>query len=154
MPGKRAREATANQPICLVMPGEPQSQRGKQGMQAEFLPDGAPDCPILRLFGFQAAEIARLQALCLNLANGSARQAEVPAELVNGCRLTLSVGHMSQGVVRSDQHGLFECILTSERWEEAATMLAPFCRSKDKSCFQWLDETSEISLLVSQSGQW
>lgn len=123
-------------------------------MQAEFLRDGAPDCPILRLFGFQAAEVSRLQALCFSLANGSARQAEVPAEPVNGCRLTLSVGRMSQGVVRSDQHGLFECILTSARWEEAAAMLAPFCQCEDKGRFQWLDETSEISLLLSQSGQW
>ncbi len=123
-------------------------------MQAEFLPEGAPDCPILRLFGFQAADISRLQAVCLSLANGSARQAEVPAEPVNGCRLTLSAGSMSQGVVRSDQHGLFECVLTPERWEEVAAMLTPFCRSKEESHFQWLDETSEILLLLSHSGQW
>ncbi len=154
MPTKYVRQAIAKRPISSIMLETPSSRAGKQDMQAEFLPDGALDCPILRLFGFQAAEIHRLMALCFCLANGSARQAEVPAEPVNGCRLTLSVGRFNKGVMRSDEHGRFECILTSERWEEAVAMLAPFCRRENGNRFQWLDETSEISLLLSQSGQW
>lgn len=154
MPGKHARIATAKRSIDLIMPAAPQSWAGKQDMQAEFLPDGAPDCPILRLFGFQVIEMHRLQALCFSLANGSARQVEMPAEPVSGCRLTLSVGRFNKAIVRSDKHGRFECVLTSERWQEITAMLAPFCGSEEEGRFQWLDETSEISLLLSQSGQW
>lgn len=123
-------------------------------MKAEYLPSGSPDCPILRLFDFEAAEVRHLTALCLSLASGSAERADIPAEAVNGCRLTLRVGRWNEGVLNTDEPERFECVLTPDGWEGVAELAAPFCEEQEGQRYQWLDENSPVSLLLSPSGQW
>ena len=123
-------------------------------MKAEYLPYGSPDCPILRLYDFEAAEARDLMALCLSLADGSAQCADLPAEAVNGCRLTLRVGYRNEGLAPTGETGRFECVLTPDEWRGVAELTAPFCEEQEGQCYQWLDESSPVSLLLSPTGYW
>jgi hypothetical protein len=40
-------------------------------MRLEYLPAGPPDCPLVRLFDFEADEVIRLRGLVTELADGS-----------------------------------------------------------------------------------
>ena len=123
-------------------------------MKAEYLPSGSPDCPILRLYDFQADEARHLMALCLSLADGSAERVNLPAEAVNGCRLMFRIGRWGEGVLPTNEQGRFECVLTPDGWQGVAELTAPFCEEQEGQRYQWLNESSPISLLLSPSGYW
>jgi len=45
-------------------------------------------------------------------------------------------------------------MLSQETWEQIAGLIESFCKSGGLSGYQWLDETSDISLLLSPDGSW
>ncbi len=125
-------------------------------MWLEYLPDGAPDCPLIRLFGFTQSEVAHLAAAVNDLASGRAERIavhEIPGVVpLGGCELLLLVRSWDQAVVRV---GLtrFECGLTTGTWENIAGLFDPF--SGGGVGHQWLvSSPGEARLLISYSGQW
>jgi hypothetical protein len=126
-------------------------------MKLEFLADGSPDCPLIRLYGFDRAGAVQLREIFKCLAAG-ARQSvpihqESGMEPIEGCRLDLRLGKSDVGIVQS-AHLRFECILTAEAWSDMAFLVDPFCESEEMPGYQWLNESGKTSLLLSRDGKW
>lgn len=127
-------------------------------MKLQYLPDGSPDCPLLRIYDFDGASACRLREVFIRLGSGISQPIalhELPiVESVDACRLVLSVGQKDEGVIPAPEPPAFECRLTPYTWRQAAKLAEPFCQDARLGTHQWLDETSEVSLLLSPSGQW
>jgi hypothetical protein len=125
-------------------------------MKIEFLPSGSPDCPLIRLYGFDRTEATRLREIVNRLASGSQEaislHEEIGVEPLGGCKLDLRLGGQDLGIVQNAPLS-FQCILTADRWSDMACLLQPFCETEG-SIFQWLNEDGKISLLLSRDGKW
>jgi hypothetical protein len=125
-------------------------------VKLEYLPDGSPDCPLIRLFEFDQLEAQRLRQLVISLVAGDrqdvALQNEEWVKPVGECCLNLRRGNRNQGV-RQAQALKFNCVLTPDGWSNVEALLEPFCESNTPG-FQWLTHDGRIALLISANGQW
>jgi hypothetical protein len=125
-------------------------------MKIEFLPDGSPDCPLIRLYAFDRAEAVRLREIANTLASGSQQaislHEEPGMEPIGGCQLDLCLGRQDSGIVRKAPLK-FACVLTADGWRDVAFLVQPFCETQSGG-FQWLNEVGEMSLLLSRDGNW
>jgi hypothetical protein len=84
-------------------------------MKLDFLPDGAEDCPLVRIWGFLPVEARLLHEAVTRLAGGQAESVEVHSqpgvEPIDGCQLTLRVGPDDRGVYALIGGNSFECLL-------------------------------------------
>ncbi len=125
-------------------------------MRLEYLPDGSPDCPLIRLFDFTPAEAARLGSAVADLAAGRAERVGVH-ELagviaVGGCELVLRVRVWDQAIVRVGP-AAFECGFSATTWGNVVGLIEPL--AAEAVGYQWLAGVpGEASLLLSASGQW
>lgn len=122
----------------------------------EYLVDGSPDCPLIRLFDFDRTSVAALRSAVKGLADGDSASVDLAsqdlAKSVGGCELVLRTGNRDLGVSEScPLH--FECVLMRDTFDDMAVLMEPFCDSA-KDGFQWLTEHSKISLLLSSNGKW
>lgn len=128
-------------------------------MKIEFLKEGSPDCPLIRIFGNQPFSAAKLVSAFRQLATGPIQEIaihEIPGFLsIEGC-LLFTRRHSENVGVRQLTDTAFECLLSPETWERLAELVDPFTQQHEGVRYQWLDETSEISLLISSSefGEW
>jgi hypothetical protein len=62
-------------------------------MKLEYLADGSPDCPLIRIYEFDHAEAGQFLAAVAALASGTANRVEVHmlpfVESLGSCRLAL-----------------------------------------------------------------
>jgi hypothetical protein len=125
-------------------------------MKLEFLADGSPDCPLLRLYDFHHEEAANLHRILKSLGNGFRESVQLDEEhgfqAVSGCRLTLQVDKHNLGLVQTAPR-IFHCALTNESWDWMAELVEPFCKPEGNG-YQWLNEEGAISLLLSKTGHW
>jgi hypothetical protein len=126
-------------------------------VKLEFLPDGSPDCPLIRLYDFSPAEAQRLLASVQALAEGHSMAVavhELPGvESIGSCRLTFRVREWDQAVLRIGSPAEFECGFRPATWHNVAGLIEPFVTKQ--SGFQWLaDVPGEASVLLSSSGLW
>jgi hypothetical protein len=126
-------------------------------MTLDYLPDGSPDCPLIRLYDFTPAEAERLRAVLAELAAGTAERVDVHrlpfVESVGGCRLTLIAQTWDAGVVRRAGPAEFDCGFRPDSWGNAAGLVEPFATGAHG--FQWLAGTpGEFGLLLSADGRW
>ena|SRR5947209_6745222 len=126
-------------------------------MKLQYIQDGGPDCPLIRLYDFQAVEATRLKELINSLANASSTcvplHEQSGIEPLDGCQLDLRLGTQNVGIVQQGQLK-FECALTAESWRDMASFVDPFCDATEMNTYQWLNEDGKISLLLSPSGSW
>jgi hypothetical protein len=126
-------------------------------MKMEFLAEASPDCPLIRLYDFQTRDALELKNLFDSLADGTrtaiALHEQSFIEPIDGCRLNLRVGIRDTGIVQTGPF-TFEGRLTPARWSDVAGLSEPFCVSAEPNRFQWLNEDSKISLLLSPDGMW
>lgn len=126
-------------------------------MKLEYLAQGSPDCPLIRLYEFDTTGAKRLREAFRSLADGS-RQ-DIPlheewwVESIAGCHLDLRLGERDLGVVER-LPSKFECVETPDSWLEIAAKVDPFCAGQSAENFAWLDEEGEASLLLTPSGRW
>jgi hypothetical protein len=125
-------------------------------MTLEYVPDGAVDTPLVLLAHFEPRDAAVLHQLVCDLSAGRCPEMPVHAiqgvEAIDGCRLVLRAGVRDQGIVREPRG--FVCILSPESWAGVADLIKPFCEEGTARIFQYLDETSEIKLVLSVDGGW
>lgn len=125
-------------------------------MKLQYLPNGSPDCPLIRLFEFARREAILLRQVFSHLATDQAVAThlhDMPSILpIDGCRLILEAKDTDAGILRNGEENSFRCVLTADSWSLLADLTEPF--TKDTGGFQWLDRTSDISLLLSNSGTW
>ncbi len=125
-------------------------------MKLEYLADGSPDCPLIRLYDFTPAEAGQLLANVAELASGVTNRVEVHqlpfVEPIRECRLALVRKDWDQAVVKVGSSN-FECGLTAGTWDNVVGRIEPFAASGRG--YQWLAGTpGEASVLLSPSGQW
>ena len=100
-------------------------------MKLDYLADGSPDRPLLRLYDFTPAEAGQLLAAVAGLASGAAERVEVHrlpfVEPLGGCRLSLVRRPWDQAVVRVSPSA-FECGFTAGTWENVAGLIGPRAR--------------------------
>jgi len=126
-------------------------------MKLEYLSDGSPDCPLIRLYDFTLAEAEQLHAAVAELASGSCQQVEIHRlpgiESIGGCRLTFRVSRHDGAIVQMESIAAFECRFTMDTWDNVAGLIEPFAQNGDG--FQWLAGVpGEANLILSVSGQW
>lgn len=134
-------------------------------MILDLLEEGAPDCPLVRLYGFTSAEAGDLHLTVKALAAG-----QIQSLLLSELDYVETPDHLSVRLVsssRSDElirvgRKAFECHLTGDRWARIADLIAPFCVETLPGTFQWLlggwqdphDQAPPPSLLFSVDGSW
>ncbi len=130
-------------------------------MYLEFLPDGHPDCPLLLISPAfpretkDPSEAEELYLMLLNLATDYVTLLEIHGltfiSPMDGCRLTAQVADQDFGVVLLENtKNHFTWKLTRQTWKEVLDSLFYFTRpSYGTHGYQWLDETSNISVLIS-----
>ncbi len=92
-------------------------------MQLEYLPNGSPDCLLIRLYDFTPTEAAALCAAVENLASGRAERIEVhklPGVIpIGGCELVFLMMDWDQGLIHLGP-AAFECGFTASTWDNIA----------------------------------
>src|SRR5262245_20483833 len=125
-------------------------------LKLEYLADGSPDCPLIRLYDFVPADIAALRAACLDVAEGREQELALHVQpwvcAIESCALVLSGGRRNKGVKAPRQSEPFVMQYESEGWLEVADKLEPFLL--DTYGFQWLTNEGDINVLISRSGLW
>ena len=127
-------------------------------MKLEYLADGSPDCPLIRLYDFTTAEATQLLALVTELASEGPERIDVHllpfVQPVDGCRLALIRRSWNQAIVRVGPSN-FECGFTAGTWDNVAGLIEPFCEDRSGERYQWLASSpGEADLLLSPSGKW
>ena len=124
-----------------------------------FIQDGSKDCPILQISGTDLQTSRELFHAIRTLRDSMAgsfiihevfgfENCKVPA-------LTFEISHSDIGVQKARSGDGFTCTLSYDGWTRVEDFLAPFCsRLSSQNGFQWLDESSEISLLYSPCRAW
>jgi hypothetical protein len=126
-------------------------------MKLEYLNAGSPDCPLIRLYDFTAAEAALLLSAVTALASGAVERIDMDRlpyiEPVGGCQLALMGQAWDQAIARESGPAGFVCGLTADSWDNVAGLVEPFAIGA--SGFQWLVVGSgEAALLLSSTGLW
>jgi len=125
-------------------------------MNLTYIEKGSLNCPLIVLSDFTENEILSLKQAIRELADGGLSVFELRGlpdqESGQAVCLMLISASKSRGVVGSSP--AFTCELTPPGWDNVEGLLEPFSSGGDVPGFQWLDETGEISLLISHSGKW
>lgn len=125
-------------------------------MKLEFIQDGSPDCPLIRLFDYKIEEVVQLRREILRLVSGELKSLNLRRldfiEPVADCRLRLEIGTTNKGTEPVGDGNEFVCELTAEYFDGIIELLDPF--ADGSSGYQWLDETGSVSLLISRDGLW
>jgi hypothetical protein len=129
-------------------------------LKLEYLAAGSKDCPLIRLFEFNASEARRLSKILRDLSNGllleCALHSEAWVEVISGCRLTLRAGSRDLGI-RQTAPADFVCEFTAdgEAWLEMSEKVDVIISEDDCiTGYQWLDDRGKIGLLLSRPGSW
>ncbi len=125
-------------------------------MKLEYLAAGSSECPLIRLYGFDPAEVKKLRQLITALSSESAQEVSLKEkswiESIGGCDITFRLGKRGEGIRQRGPLN-FECVLDSEGWKNVEGLLEPFCEL-NAGGYQWLIHSGKISLLLSHNGQW
>lgn len=140
---------------------------GGESIRIEFIPDGADDAPLVRIYGTARNGLTALHAALVSLANG--RVASIALASLAGfvpvdATLTLSAGSSNRGIRQPADGRGFEWIATRDAFEDAALLIEPLLQSPP-SGFQWLlggegalqwQQTGDVGLVVSvtEDGGW
>jgi hypothetical protein len=126
-------------------------------MLLEYLPDGSPNGPLLRLYEFTPGEARQLHDRVAALAAGLSDRVDLHLlqwiKPIGDCRLTFFVRDWDQDVLRKAGPAEFECTFTPSTWDNVAGLIAPFAAGAQG--YQWLGGAAgEAHLLLSVDGRW
>ena len=127
-------------------------------MKIEFLDNDAPECPLLRIYDFDALAASRLRDALDTLSKKKGRSVEIhelPDTVgVGGCQITAISGDLDTGVLKTAKgRNAFQWILKPTTWDNVVGLIEPFCGLESKG-FQWLDRIGKIAVLISHRGTW
>jgi hypothetical protein len=124
-------------------------------MKIEYLAEGSPDCPLIRLFSYTATEFEQLrrafQALATGLLQRVSLEQILPVENPGGILLEF-VRSTDTGIVKRSQQ-TFAMELSSEGWITVVE-LAESVSEPSSAGHQWLTQAGRIQLLLSPDGSW
>lgn len=124
-------------------------------MQIEYIADESPDCPLLRIFDFDPAELRPLFDAFGDLAaeriDAFDLRGVAPVDPLDDVSLRCTVAGRDEGLV--GRFPDFELRLTPLRWDEVQELAEPFLRHSP-GMYQWLSEEGAAALLLSPTGEW
>lgn len=128
-------------------------------MKIEYIEETSGHKPFIRLYDFSNSEVLEIKKLIDRLIDGEVNEVPVHEHAninpIDNCRLRLRAGEENVGIRYLPQHKEFECVLTRPFYENMSQLINSFAEhSVEMQGFEWLDETSDISLLISPSGRW
>lgn len=127
-------------------------------MNIEYLKEGAEDCPLIRLYGDEPDSILLLMDSIASLINGKVKSKKINDikgfNGINRCQIEMQTAPSSKGVIHIKDNS-FKCLLSKDDWGTVYELLEPLSKPSQHG-YQWLNETSSISLLASryEDGQW
>jgi hypothetical protein len=124
-------------------------------MEIRYLKEGSPDCPILQMHGDQIEAYDLLITEIGKLVNGENGKLDITS-LKNftgksDTKLIFTVSVTDIGVITNDEV-TFTCCLRKHSWSQVIEKLIILKRPTHG--YNWLDETSNISLLLSKETSW
>jgi hypothetical protein len=130
-------------------------------MNIEYFADGCTEYPLILIYGSNPSDALNLRLAIERVANGLVDRLAVHAfpgyVSVNNCRLFLQVGRSDRGIQRLGHAHSFECTLRKQTWLAMTGLIEPFTEADRKdsgSSFQYLNESSNIRLLISTDRTW
>ena len=127
-------------------------------MNIEYLDGNTGDCPLIRVYGDEPDSVKLLMESISDLINGelkSKRLNDIKGfKGINNCQFIIEVSSKREGVIKI-RNNIFHCRLQKEYWQTAYELLESLSKG-ERIGYQWIDESSEISFLVSryEDGQW
>ncbi len=127
-------------------------------MKIEYIKEASLDCPLIRIFGNEPDRVQELNIVLKKLAEGKVNEIALRQlmgfECIDSCTLTARLVNQNLGVVKIKKDSNdFEWSLNKNAWLNVVGFLKPFCLPDSGNSFQWVDETSDISVLISRDGQ-
>lgn len=125
-------------------------------MKVEFLAEGSPDCPLIRLYDYHSGELERLSAACRELVEGRRNEfllhEQEWVESIGGCRFTWRSALRDVGVRLPAAGDHFVLEFSDEAWREVEDKLRPL--QDGSGGFQWLTNEGDVEVLISLGGGW
>ena len=114
---------------------------------------------VIHLFDFSNDEVMEIKTLIDEMAEGKINRIAMHEHALVNARdndhLTLRLGHENQGILYNNQNKEFTCALTKVGYENMSELILSFAEhSLEMEGFEWLDETGDVSLLISPSKRW
>jgi hypothetical protein len=127
-------------------------------MNIEFIAEGGLDCPLLLICGRDIAVIGRLAAEFQQLADGAVGRVAVHElaglNAVGEICLTALVSDRDEGVVPLAP-GVLQWRLTAASWDNVVGLLEPLeSRSSEEHAHQYIEQSGDISVIVSTDRSW
>lgn len=126
-------------------------------MKIDYLADGSDDCPIVRIYQCTNQEYHYLYSEIDKLARGGTSFSIQGTD--SSVNINFSNSITDIGLIKKTDDE-FNCLLSKETYLRILGLLGPFINAdeliKNGNGYQWLDETSEISLLLTSypNGAW
>jgi len=125
-------------------------------VRIELIPDGSPDCPLIRLFDYRDNELELLQIACRELANGQraefALHEQTWVEPQDGLRFTWKASAQDVGVELPALGDPFVLEFSDEAWREVDDKISRLMPAQ--TGFNWLTNEGEVKVLLSRDGKW
>ncbi len=123
-------------------------------MKMEFIPTGADDCPLIRLYGNDGQVVRALTRTLESVPGGPIAMNAVPGlAAVGGVHLTATSADRDRGVRRVGDRA-FEWAMSREGWAQVVELLNAFECAAAEGRFQYLSREGEITVLISRDGRW
>ena len=123
-------------------------------MKVEYL-KSSQDGPLIRLFDFSSDEVIEMKRLLDKLVDGKIKSLPLHEHCninpQDNCHLTFLPADRDKGI--QGKEGEFKCILTGSSLSSISELIGSFAFSPAEG-YEWLDETSDISLLISPDKRW
>lgn len=109
----------------------------------DFLQAGAPECPLVRLYGTERQRFVAFRDLAGDLSRAGSQHTLYRFGTAEGpnwvrCALTLKASPQSLGISWHHRDPYFDWILTREDWASVAELVEPFAERARLGTFQWL----------------
>ncbi len=124
-------------------------------MNVDYLASGSDECPLIRLYQGSDGDYEVLSAGILNLIN---KNVELDVLSLNGFvkdnsiqELTIRKDAEDEGIEEVNP-GRFICHFSEEHLQDILEKIEHY--RKSNSGYHWLDDKSDISILLSYSGKW
>lgn len=129
----------------------------------DYLKEGAPDCPLIRIYGSKepiSELLGSVQELCERAA-ASVAVHDLPGFRASDCSLLFRAGDRDEGIFQIGPEE-FSWTLTPSAWCKIARVIEPFAEPLPGHSHQWLAGNearwglgdSQIALLLSTDGRW
>jgi hypothetical protein len=123
-------------------------------MKVEYL-EKSQDGDLIRLFDFSEREVTEFKRLLDQLVDGEikflALHEHCNINPHDNCHLTFLPAEKDKGIERKGAG--FECVLTKSSLSSISELVGSFAFSPAEG-YEWLDETSNIALLISPERKW